>query len=375
MINPLRWKISCAIFIGLLIYSNILVAQCNGFIELCSKSYNEVAYLTSHNAYSNFEDGFFLPNQNLSIPNQLELGVRALMLDIYEQEGELLLYHSVSQLGSSYLVDILQQIKFFMINHPNEIITLILEDYSSANSLDIAIENVGLSSFLYSDLDNTSYWPTLQEMIDLDQRLILFTDNNEINAPETHYYIWDFAVESNFENISMNDFSCEFNRGEEQNDLFIFNHFLSNYQLYLTNPELYLDEIQQINDPIYLSQRLSECILETEKFPNFIVVDFVDFGQPNQAVDELNQVSSTYIKESKSIVQVFPNPSEGIFFIKNDLASSATYLEIYNIIGVNVTTKTKINRINSNITIDFRNLNNGTYFLRVDDYRYTIVKK
>jgi hypothetical protein len=173
----------------------------------------------------------------------------------------------------------------------------------------------------------------------------------------------------------MNDFSCEFNRGEEQNDLFIFNHFLSNYQLYLTNPEIYLNEIQQINDPIYLSQRLSECILETEKFPNFIVVDFVDFGQPNQAVDELNQVSSTYIKESKSIVQVFPNPSEGIFFIKNDLASSATYPEIYNIIGVNVTTKTKIKRINSNITIDFRNLNNGTYFLRVDDYRYTIVKK
>jgi hypothetical protein len=173
----------------------------------------------------------------------------------------------------------------------------------------------------------------------------------------------------------MNDFSCEFNRGEEQNDLFIFNHFLSNYQLYLTNPEIYLNEIQQINDPIYLSQRLSECILETEKFPNFIVVDFVDFGQPNQAVDELNQVSSTYIKESKSIVQVFPNPSEGIFFIKNDLASSATYLEIYNIIGVNVTTKIKINRINSNITIDFRDLNNGTYFLRVDDYRYTIVKK
>jgi hypothetical protein len=262
-----------------------------------------------------------------------------------------------------------------MINHPNEIITLILEDYSSANSLDIAIENVGLSSFLYSDLDNTSYWPTLQEMIDLDQRLILFTDNNEINAPETHYYIWDFAVESNFENISMNDFSCEFNRGEEQNDLFIFNHFLSNYQLYLTNPEIYLNEIQQINDPIYLSQRLSECILETEKFPNFIVVDFVDFGQPNQAVDELNQVSSTYIKESNSIVQVFPNPSEGIFFIKNDLASSATYPEIYNIIGVNVTTKTKIKRINSNITIDFRNLNNGTYFIRVDGYRYTIVKK
>ena len=45
----------------------ITYCQCNGSIELCSKKYNEVAYLTTHNAFNSSEDGLLFPNQTNDI--------------------------------------------------------------------------------------------------------------------------------------------------------------------------------------------------------------------------------------------------------------------------------------------------------------------
>ena len=87
-------------FFGFVVKSN---SQCNGYESLCAKKYNEVAYLTTHNAYSSFEDGFYLLNQNLNISSQLSQGVRAFMLDVYSEDELLVLYHGVVDLGSALL--------------------------------------------------------------------------------------------------------------------------------------------------------------------------------------------------------------------------------------------------------------------------------
>ena len=85
-------------FFGCVAKSN---SQCNGYESLCFKKYNEVAYLTTHNSFSSFEDGFYLPNQNLNISSQLNQGVRAFMLDVYLDNDVLVLYHGVAELGFS----------------------------------------------------------------------------------------------------------------------------------------------------------------------------------------------------------------------------------------------------------------------------------
>ena len=59
-------------------------AQCNGSADLCSKQYNEVAYLTTHNAFNSDEDGLLFPNQSYNIASQLNDGVRGLMIDVYD---------------------------------------------------------------------------------------------------------------------------------------------------------------------------------------------------------------------------------------------------------------------------------------------------
>ena len=178
----LQNKALIVLTICLLMVNTTTNAQCNGFEDLCSKSYQQIAYLTSHNAYASSEDSFYFPNQNLNIPNQLNMGVRALMLDIYDVDGELFLYHSVSELGSTELNTVLNQIKDFLINHSNEVITLILEDYSTSVALSNAFETSGLSVYLF-EYNDINTWPTLQEMIDSNKRLVVFTDNEDDNAP------------------------------------------------------------------------------------------------------------------------------------------------------------------------------------------------
>jgi hypothetical protein len=54
----------------------ISYAQCNGSIDLCAKQYNNVAYLTTHNAFNSDEDGLLFPNQTYNIASQLNDGVR-----------------------------------------------------------------------------------------------------------------------------------------------------------------------------------------------------------------------------------------------------------------------------------------------------------
>ena len=78
-------------------------SQCNGSIDSCDKRYDEVAYLTTHNAFNSRQDSFIFPNHNTNIEAQLNSGVRALMIDVYEDNGISVVYHGYSFLGSKPL--------------------------------------------------------------------------------------------------------------------------------------------------------------------------------------------------------------------------------------------------------------------------------
>ena len=255
---------------------------------LCQKKYDEVAYLTTHNAFNSAEDNFQFPNQTYNITSQLESGVRALMIDVYDDAGIPVVYHSFSILGSVPLYDIFLEIKDFLDMHPNEIITVILECYTNANS----IENQLQQSFLYDYLyikDANLPWSTLEDMIISNKRLVIFSDENDgnINQPWYHY-IWDYAVETHFSVNNINNFSCNFNRGDSLNDLFIINHFLTDalfgYGLY--------NESSVVNSNPFFINRIIDCQIQHNKFPNFITVDFFELGDAFAVVDHINDLNT-----------------------------------------------------------------------------------
>ena len=124
-------------------------AQCNGHLELCDKRFNEVSYLTTHNAFNAEEDGFTLPNHTYGLTRQMEDGVRGLMLDVYDEGGVATVYHGFAFLGTATLESNLLEVKTFLDNNPNEIITIIFECYADFPLMKTAFENSGLINYVH----------------------------------------------------------------------------------------------------------------------------------------------------------------------------------------------------------------------------------
>lgn len=281
--------------------------QCNGSLELCAKKYDEVAYLTTHNAFNATDQGFSFPNQNIGITAQLNMGVRGLMLDVYYLNGVPTVYHGFSFLGNVPLVSNLEEIRLFLEGNPTEIVSIIFECYVDADAIEGAMNSAGLASYLYAKPVGQD-WDSLGDMIANNKRLVVFTDVDDWGVgQEWYHYAWDYAVETHFTVNSSAAFTNDFNRGAPTNDLFIFNHFVTSAAL--GTGVLY--EAQVVNQYSFLMNRIQGHFNEYAKFPNFITLDFVDEGNGMQVVDSLN--ASGFILSTEKLVnstlRVSPNPS------------------------------------------------------------------
>ncbi len=340
-----------------MLYSTAM-AQCNGDEDLCGKRYDKVAYLTTHNAFNSEEGGFNLPNHTYGITRQLQDGVRALMIDVYDVSGFATVYHGFSFLGTASLESQLLEIKTFLDANPNEVVTIIFESYINAAMMNASFSSVGLLGMLHEQSPEDD-WPTLQEMIDSGKRLVVLSDDNDAAPGQGWYhYVWDFAVETPFSNNSLSDFNCNFNRGDPENDLFILNHFATDPSLGVGRTDLSL----QANQFDFFFNRAVACWNETGKFPNFPTVDFYELGDALQVVDSLNRMpNSVGISSPKSLrFHVGPNPSRtGVFSVESDL-SDARYV-VFNTNGSRV----QSGRLTSSSTIDLSAFPTGVYVLTV----------
>jgi hypothetical protein len=178
----------------------------------------------------------------------------------------------------------------------------------TANDIEDEINQSGLSNYLYA---HNSVWPTLQNMIDNDNRLVIFTDVDDASSSQNWYhYVWEYAVETHYSVGNINDFTCDFNRGDPLNDLFIFNHFVTDatlgYGLY--------NESNDVNANPFFINRALNCQTQTNKFPNFVTVDYYELGDGLAVVDQLNGVTST-----SSINISEQNPERKLLTIKDML--------------------------------------------------------
>ena len=271
-------------FVVILFWSFDILGQCNGSSDVCNKKYNEVAYLTTHNAFNSQQDGFSYPNQNNNIATQLNDGVRGLMIDVYDDNGTTVVYHGFSFLGSEPLSTYLNDIKSFLDNNPNEIITIIFQNDIgvSANAIENDFYQAGLTNYLHTQ-NKFSHWPTLQTMINTNKRLVVFNEVNNASASQGWYHhIWDFAVEINYGSIN-----CDYGRGNASNSLFVFNHFVTS-----GIGTASISEAQTVNSNPYFIDHVTQCQQKQSKFPNFITVDFYDLGDAMAVVNQLNTSNS-----------------------------------------------------------------------------------
>ena len=253
--------------------------KCNLHESLCTKTLPEVAFATTHNSMSNKADGWGAYNHFYGIPDQLQEGFRGFMLDIYEDEGVLKLCHGTCIAGEIQFESVMDTFYDFMTENPHEVIVFIFETHIAPERFADAFENHPLGELAF-EIAPGDAWPTLNALIDNQQRLIMFSDTVE-NAPTYLNDMWAHAVDVDYQAETQADFSCDWFRGEPENALFILNHFIS-------DPLPNETAAAEVNAYEVLMPRVQKCQNENNKFPNFITVDFFSLGDTLQVVQELN---------------------------------------------------------------------------------------
>lgn len=273
------------------------------------RPFNEYSWLTAHNAFASDDYGWTHRMQSMTIPDMLDMGTRGLMLDLHNANGGVFLCHSGCQrdglrgplLWKSMLSFTwsLNTIGDWLKKHPNEVVTLILEDYIGDRSKFQNAITASNYEHMVFDIEGhgvntrSNSWPTLQWMINNNKRIVILTSSRSNGGTPYASYEWTYTVGNTF-NIGVpgftRDYSCS-NRGESASlssasaggsnpyKLFVFNHFRSTPEYFSATGD---------NEDV-LSRWENYCRSTGVKIPNFVSVDYVERGNPMSAVNEFNR--------------------------------------------------------------------------------------
>lgn len=292
---------------------------CNNSPDLCSKAYNAITHLGAHDSpfVRDATTGFSVSgNQFYNSTIQLNAGVRLLSAQIHKSNGNIHLCHSSCDLlDAGILSTWLMEIKEWLDQNPNEVVTLLL-----VNADDFTAQEI-TPHFLASNITEHSYvppsksaapatWPTLQELISAQTRLLTFVASlRPSTIPDNSTFLMDeftFIFENDFENVRMSDFSCSPHRPSgvanntqlalSQNKMPLMNHFLYKESDFLNIQSPDVENITTTNSPGnnqtgMLGLAMNECTGEYSKAPTFVLVDFFDEGPAIDAVDAANAIS------------------------------------------------------------------------------------
>lgn len=267
--------------------------NCNLHHELCYKRLNEVTFVQTHNSHAHDGDFSILAaNQNGDIPAQLAAGVRALGIKLYYTSSffcgsgtDLYAYHGNPILGCVKFSDIGAQIKSFLDNNPDEFLFITVEGSASNTEIANGFNNAGLTPFLYQHSFGT-VWPTLGELIDSGQRLIVMTDNSGASLAGYHH-MWTFIQDTEYDFTNTGAFNCNHLRGNANADLFLLNHFLT-----VASPQPL--SANNTNDWQLVLDRARQCGAARGLHPNLLYIDFFDSGDVFRAADTLNRIGEDF---------------------------------------------------------------------------------
>lgn len=153
-------------------------AVCNGHVSLCDRQYSNLTYIGAHD--SPFVGNSLADNQNITIEEQLAMGVRFLQGQTHNNNGTIQMCHtSCSLRDAGSLQDmLLMPLKAFLDVNPTEVITLLFTnpDAFSGSDFDAVFKGVGLDKYAFSPERKleVNQWPTLMEMIEKGNRLVIF---------------------------------------------------------------------------------------------------------------------------------------------------------------------------------------------------------
>jgi len=291
--------------------------------------YNEVCFLGAHNAHAAHAYGYLYAQQDKKIEDQLESGVRVLLLDTYPankddltvdarpkpgesiEDYEAMLWHG--PLGKNLkmtLKDTLITIKSFLQKHPDQIVTIQLENYTPNKIIDSVIERSNISNFILKPSDwnpkDKDGWPTLNWMIKENKRLVIF---NSKGSSKYSYHQWIHTSENQYGELDIKkaaQLRKEGARGVHY--LWTINYFGT-----VTTPVVYpatnSTKLRKLVDYILKNGRSGKY---KNRYPNVIALDYITRGKngdPLKLINEINNKSETTKNRATKIFRPL-NPRE-----------------------------------------------------------------
>jgi hypothetical protein len=211
----------------------------------------------------------------------------------FSGEGERGMYlcHSFCELGGTELSTVLDDLHAFLVANPGEVVVVVNQDYVTPEDFVGAVRDAELEELVYRG-PVSGTWPTLREMIDGNQRLVLLAENEAGAAPWYHPVYDGITVETPYSFGTVDqligaaglEVGCEPNRGRDGSPLFLVNHWVT------TDPVPLPSHADRVNAYRPLLDRVRMCERQRRHFPSLVAVNFYRRGDVFAVVDTLNRV-------------------------------------------------------------------------------------
>jgi len=263
---------------------------CNGYSELCSKTFGNVTYIGAHNSYAVGSNNL-AANQDYDVTQQLKDGIRLLQVQAHLQNGAIRLCHSSCLLlDGGLLSDYLKKVKTWLDSNPNEVISILIVniDNQPASSFAAAYQTASLVDLSYAPETlavAADQWPTLGTLIDTGKRVLTFMDNSA-DATAAPYIIDEFTNiwETAFD-VTDTAFPCTLNRtsGTAAGKMGLSNHFLDTYATVIGVSSLVPDKASlnttnAVSGVGSIGQESQTCAALNGKQQTFYMVDYYNYG-------------------------------------------------------------------------------------------------
>jgi len=163
--------------------------------------------------------------------------------------------------------------------NPGEVVLLVIEDYVTPAEIAQAFTKSGLIDLVYTG--PIKPFPTLRSMIDLNGRVLVFSESGKPGVPWIHPAFESFQ-ETPYTFHTPEEFSCKPNRGGTTAPLFQVNHWIE------TTPAPRPSNAAVVNTYDELLKRARTCQKERRLRPTYLAVDFGDIGDIVQVTRTLN---------------------------------------------------------------------------------------
>ncbi|TFK94418.1 PLC-like phosphodiesterase [Polyporus arcularius HHB13444] len=259
---------------------------CNGHAELCDRSFGNVTFVGAHDSYAVGTKSLFV-NQDYDITQQLNDGVRMLQSQAHNKNGVIELCHTSCGLqdGGS-LEDHLKKVKAWMDSNPNDVVSLLIvnSDNVAPSEYDTVFKSAGVDTLAYAPSSAAlaaSDWPTLGTLIDSGKRLVVFlsTTADFTSVPyliDEFTNVWETAYD-----VTDTTFDCNVNRtnGDTGTQMYLINHFLDKLIAGVPAPDSSrANTTNAVSGEGSLGVQVQTCAAQYGRNPNFMLVDFYEYG-------------------------------------------------------------------------------------------------